>query len=121
MLHLNKRTKWASEVKYMRPHSRECNPGIMRFIRRKFWRSHRKDASRVIAEGLEDDNTFDLFDMWREDEALLRDIARINEAEEELRVKREYLYRNIDTINRELERLRDDRDELTSYRLFRNS
>lgn len=125
---LIKVSKWASEVKYMRPHSRDCNPGIMRFIRRQFWRSHRKDASRVIAEGLEGDNTLDLFDFWREDEALLRDIALINELEAELRAKCAILYSRqydimdqIYEVNRELERMHDDREELTQYRMSRGA
>lgn len=123
---LIKVSKWASEVKYMRPHSRDCNPGIMRFIRRQFWRSHRKDASRVIAEGLEGDNTFDLFDLWREDEAILRDINAIMEREAYMRAKCADLYRRqydimdqIYEINRELEHVHDDIEELSQYRLMR--
>lgn len=119
------RTGAMTELSFCR--ARE-NVGCKRYMRRIFWRSHRKDASRVIAEWLEGDNTFDLFDFWREDEALLRDIALINEREAELRVKCADLYRmqydlmdRIYEVNRELERLRDDRDELTAYRLFRNS
>lgn len=111
------------------------NVGCKRYIRRAFWRSHRKDARHVIAEGLEGDNTLDLFDFWREDEALLRDIALINEREAELRSKCAVLYSKYDTvlyskydildqiyeINRELERMHDDREELTQYRMSRGA
>lgn len=117
------RTGAMTEVSFCR--ARE-SVGCKRYMRRIFWRSHRKDASRVIAEWLEGDNTFDLFDMWREDEALLRDINLISEMEAKMRMQQAELYRmqydlmdRIYEMNRELERMHDDREELTQYRLSR--
>jgi hypothetical protein len=60
-----------TEVSFCR--ARE-NVGCKRYMRRIFWRSHRKEASKVILEGLADDDVPDTFEAWRADEEAMDEI-----------------------------------------------